>query len=324
MKKCYLLLLMTLFCFCSLQAQETFFDSVKNLATKFGLDAEDESSNEKLLEYCKMFVEQYNALEQENKTSTYGLRKSAAQRDGHDDFTNRVRFPDISKTATPKYYYLKNVKTGEYLSFAGADEAGSDSYESPLYTVEKPDENSKFYFVSAGRLLDYMFYLKNSTDGNSAYVFHGPGSNEWKSPSDSNRPEFYFNVVETENYAGLYISDSSITGVLNSNDGSITSSIGNVWTPNADGEIVNVYGEVRPEAVWVAEPIADTYATLQVANDESYDETDVVWYVLKNVGDGGYLHYEGNGACMTTVAAPDSCSLFYASVTADGKAKMHN
>ena len=321
MKKCYLLLLMTLFCFCSLQAQETFFDSVKNLATKFGLDAEDESSNEKLLEYCKMFVEQYNALEQENKTSTYGLRKSAAQRDGHDDFTNRVRFPDISKTATPKYYYLKNVKTGEYLSFAGADEAGSDSYESPLYTVEKPDENSKFYFVPGKNQLGYTFYLRNLYNGDKSLAFYGPGSNEWKSPSTNSTPRFYFNVSPNKN--GFYISDASIGGVIGE-DGSITCSIGNVWTPNADNKIVNVYGEVRPEAVWVAEPIADTYATLQVANDESYDETDVVWYVLRNVGNGGYLHYEGSGASMTTVAAPDSCSLFYASVTADGKAKMHN
>ena len=320
MKKIFISLIVSFWAVCASNAQEAFFESVKNIAAKLGIEVSDTASTEKMLQYCRMLLEQYETQAKGDVASKPAMQRTA-QRDDHNDFTNRVRFPDVSKRTQPKYYYLKNVATGKYLSFRGPESSTNSSYEAPLYTVDTPDENSKFYFVPGENMLGYPFYLLNDNCGaGSGYVFHGPATNVWKYPSNSQKPQFYFNVADDN--SGFYISDASKIGVFD-NDNNFKIGIGNVWTRNADGEVVTVSDKVLPGAIWVAEALPETYGNLGVVV-EPFENADIVWYVLKNVGDNSYLHYEGNGNVMKTVAAPDTCSLFYGIVGADGKVKLRN
>lgn len=230
--------------------------------------------------------------------------KAAELRASEVPFTERVRIPEASRGG--KYWYLRNVATGEYMHYEGTTSA--------LKTVEIPDVAAQFYFVnrtlsSAGN--GVTFFNKACTYTNKAsrtYFFYGPQYNIWNNPSDGlvdatgNYRTFYFHVAEVNGKRGFYISDNSTAGA------------GNVWRYDPDDKIIKI-GNIDEYALWECEalPVEPSLST----------SADTVWYVVKNVENGKYLHYEGSNVAMNTVTAPDSCSLFYALLTDDG-VELHN
>ena len=228
--------------------------------------------------------------------------KAAEVRASEVPFTERVRVPEASMGS--KYWYLRNVVTGEYMHYEDPDSA--------LKTVDTLDAAAQFYFVNrtAGNTGNGVtFYNKNCTNTNSAsrrYFFYGPGENKWGNPStglldfSSNYKTFYFHVAEVNGKRGFYISDNSTAGK------------GNVWRYDPDEKNIGI-GSIDEYALWecIAVPVAPQLSTA----------ADTVWYVVKN--NGKYLHYEGANKPMSTVVAPDSCSLFYALSTENG-IELHN
>lgn len=225
--------------------------------------------------------------------------KSVASRSAEIPFTERQRLPEA--TENTKYYYIRNVKTGEYLQYTGINSA--------LRTVEVPDESCMFFFENRTLLKtgDGMsFYNRKCTSKNEygrRYYFYGPDVNAWAANGLvdlGTAKSFYFHVSEGNN--GFYISDESTDGQ------------GKIWRYDPETGTV-VIGELDEYCFWQAEalPVAPLPSTAQ----------DTLWYVIRNVDSGKYIHYEGANVSMSTVTSPDSCSLFFALQSGDG-VELHN
>ena len=282
---------MAISAFCGLSAQNVISDIVSKVAMSMGVSAPDSVIIESLSEYCADIINSSDANKKENP-ATFKLR--AVQNDSHYKFTERVRVPDVSNSdrVSPKYYYLKNVKTGKYLQFRDLN--------SPLGLADVPDAKCRFYFINQG-LGGYMASFVNDYC-NSDDVFYGPGKNYWSHGGlPLNNPRFAFNVLEDN--SGFFISNEEYSGFASVAEGGVPQ-YGEVWTYNPEtGNIEIAHNRVNDYAVWVAEPV---YEIPSASNS-----SDTVWYVVRNVETGKFLHYEGPDAAMTTVTSPDTCSLFY-------------
>lgn len=232
----------------------------------------------------------YFAKNAKNKSKA----KSVASRSAEIPFTERVRIPDV--TTNKKRYYIRNVKTGKYLHYAGK--------ESTLNTVDVPDADAAFYFDNRTLFESGSgMHMYSSAD----LCFYGPegynntllwGATPQKIASNPGVSDVTFYFIVSEDNSGFYISNSEAE---------------TAWTYDEDGNIVN--GGFDENALWKCEalPVEPSLST----------SADTVWYVVKNVENGKYLHYEGSNVAMNTVTAPDSCSLFYALLTEDG-VELHN
>ena len=223
--------------------------------------------------------------------------KAAEVRASEVPFTERVRIPDA--TTNKKRYYIRNVKTGKYLHYAGK--------ESTLNTVDVPDADAAFYFDNRTLFESGSGMHMYSSDN---LCFYGPdgytnsngtilwGATPQKIASNPGVSDVTFYFIVSEDNSGFYISDSKAE---------------TAWTYDEDGNIVN--GCFDENALWecVALPVEPSLST----------SADTVWYVIKNVENRKYLHYEGADVPMSTVTAPDSCSLFYALLTDNG-IELHN
>ena len=239
---------------------------------------------------------QYGVKTQElPSVSTYAMMRSV----GH-TATERVRIPDLSpQDGEVKWYYIKNVETGEYLHYEGGN--------SPLKTVKIPDAASKFYLRKHG--------LPLSSGGGSLHNYCSNGkilesvsSNSWievtgrlQAPID---PIVRF--IPADNGYGCYIVDDFIDEKKE------------CWHYDvATGNVV--VGEKDEYSVWTIEALPETPVVST--------EADSVWYVVKNVNTGRYLHYEGALSPMSLVKSPDPCSLFFV-LDVDGDAgeevELHN
>lgn len=299
MKKLLFLLLISLVCVFDLSAQKSFVEIAYDVAAKMGVDIPEGVTAEQLLECCNEAIEKFD-VRKEKTPMTYALRRTTSLDKG-DGFTERVRIPDASKRENRKYYYLKNVKTGMYMHF--------EDLNSPLRLTATPNEKSRFFFVNDGIGGHSVSFVNNYCGEKD--VFYGPAKNYWSyeggaSSSNGitinisfafNNPRFAFNV--TDDNKGFYISDKEAGNLIDESEG-----YGEVWTYNPSTGNIVVTNWVDDYAVWVAEPVVTT--SLNVSN-----ESDTTWYVLKNVENGKYLHYEGANTAMRTVTAPDTCSLFY-------------
>ena len=212
--------------------------------------------------------------------------KAAEVRASEVPFTERVRVPDV--TTNNKLYYIRNVNTKEYLYF--------DKNDKVLKTKEVSSE------VAPGNECQFDFannvFLQAGNGG--SFYNKAAGSSSVSGPKGSSSNHFYFLV--TEDNSGFYICDDSDIQT------------GNCWQCDPESKQI-VIGESYGRAVWecVALPVEPSLST----------SADTVWYVVKNVENGKYLHYEGSNVPMNTVTAPDSCSLFYALLTDDG-VELHN
>lgn len=283
--------------------QNAFMKLAEKMAVKMGIDLSGDYAKEQFSEYCTAVLEQCKVKNEKTRLKAAPMRKAQSEK-AHTSFVDRPRFPDLSQKSGPiKYYYIKNVKTGEYLHFTGT--------KSALTTVKVPNDSSAFYFINTQLLggNNTSFYNKKAEDN----VFYGPKSNLWDSPSglfsDWSKPAFYFNVMDDN--SGFYISNESYNTI--SIDGS-EAERGDVWRYDPETKTV-VIGELDEYAAWIAEPFT-------VAPQTSTDDAPI-WYVARNVENGKYLHYEGANAAMTTVTSPDSCSLFYATQS-NGDILLHN
>lgn len=286
-----LLLIIAVLCVCNLNAQKNIAGLASEVACKMGMEIPDGTTAEQLLDFCNDAVKKFDIDKKETVPAVYTLR--TVQNNSHDKFTDRVRIPDISRREQRKYYYLKNLKTGEYLHLNALGE--------PLVTVETPTDYSRFFFVkeglSLGNSVSFISPYCNNND-----VFYGPVSNEWSHETegilaDWNNPTFYFNALDDGR--GFYISDKEKNSVLGD-----SGEVGEVWTYNPETGTIVITDEVDEYAVWVAEALYDVSPSLS-------SESDTIWYVIRNVGTGKYMHYEGPNANISTVNAPDTCSLFY-------------
>lgn len=284
--------------------QNAFMRLAEKKAVEMGVDLSSDYAKEQFSEFCTAVLEQCKAKNVRNRLKPAPMKRAQSE-NPHTSFVDRPRFPDLSQKSGPiKYYHIKNVKTGEYLQFTGL--------KSALTTVKVPNDSSTFYFINTQILggNNTSFYNKKAGDN----VFYGPQSNLWDSPSgwfsDWSRPAFYFNVMDDN--SGFYISDVSYNSI--SLDGSEPER-GNVWRYDPETRTV-VIGELDEYAAWVVEPF--TVAPQTSTNDAT------AWYVMRNVENGKYLHYEGDDATMTTVTSPDSCSLFYTTAQSDGSVLLHN
>lgn len=304
MKKFLLLSLISVFCVCNLNAQKTFMELVSDVAYSMGVELLENVTEEQLLGYCNDVIKKHG-VKKEETPATFSLR--SVQPSDHDRFVNRVRLPDLSiseNTSSIKYYHIKNVKTGQYLHMVDKN--------SPLVTVaeEELTSNSMFYFYNRGLLGGINYEVLNRNSGGD--VFYGPAKNKWGLESgyilaSNSHPKFYFNVLEDG--SGFYISD-----VEQKKFGSGGENLGDVWTcvpltydPETGDTLtyeLTYSDEIDEYAVWVIEPF---YATsLNISN-----ASDTTWYVVRNIDNGQYLHYNGADQAMSTVVAPDTCSLFY-------------
>lgn len=229
-----------------------------------------------------------------NVTKGKAKSKAAEARASEVPFTERVRIPDV--TTNKKRYYIRNVKTGKYLHYAGK--------ESTLNTVDVPDADAAFYFDNRTLFESGSgMHMYSSAD----LCFYGPegynntliwGATPQKIASNPGVSDVTFYFIVSEDNSGFYISNSEAE---------------TAWTYDEDGNIVN--GGFDENALWTCEalPVEPSLST----------SADTVWYVVKNVENRKYLHYEGSNVAMNTVTAPDSCSLFYALLT-DGGVELHN
>ena len=284
MKKLFLLSFVFVFSVCGAFAQKNLSEMAVKVASQMGIDITEPEAVDELLNYCNSVMAQAGAKKE--TPAVFNMR--AVQNSAHDAFVNRVRIPDLSKmSGRKKYYYLRNVKTGEYLHYVGKN--------SPLVTTKEPNDSSKFYFVNQGLLggSDYEFVSPYSGED----VFFGPEKNYWSHYGGFNvwnHPKFNFNTLEDG--SGFFISDKAVSA-------SLSTDFGNVWTYDPETGNIVVSDEVDEYAVWVIE-------TFYEAPSPS-TSSDTIWYVVRNVENGKYLHYNGADAAMTTVKSPDTCSLFY-------------
>ena len=227
---------------------------------------------------------------------TYGRMRSST----HDIATERARIPDLSTRSNPKYYYIKNAATGEYLSYDGAN--------ADLRMIKVPNDSAKFFFEvseswtrgEAGRMYSPLAKGNSTSSSLSDCVpYWGPGTRLWSGPywsgSILNSTAQYhtppsWTFFQTEDRRGCYISYNS---------GSET-----VWRYDQEQKKV-VQGERDEYAVWIVEAVPSLPSTY-------------TWYVVKNVKTGKYLHYEGASSAMSLVKSPDPCSLFSASSQGNG------
>ena len=284
MKKLFLLSFVFVFSVCGAFAQKNLSEMAVKVASQMGIDITEPEAVDELLNYCNSVMAQAGAKEE--TPAVFNMR--AVQNSAHDAFVNRVRIPDLSKmSGRKKYYYLRNVKTGEYLHYVGKN--------SPLVTTKEPNDSSKFYFVNQGLLggSDYEFVSPYSGED----VFFGPEKNYWSHYDGFNtwnHPKFNFNTLEDG--SGFFISDKAVSA-------SLSTDFGNVWTYDPETGNIVVSDEVDEYAVWVIETFYEA--------PSSSTSSDTIWYVVRNVENGKYLHYNGADAAMTTVKSPDTCSLFY-------------
>ena len=185
---------------------------------------------------------QYGVKTQEQPgVSTYALKRSV----GH-TATERVRIPDLSKKEDPKYYYIKNVKTGLYLHYEGDNAA--------IGLVDTPDDYSKFYLEKHGLLLTIGGgSLHNSVNGK---LFAGPYNNVWVDPKTGleglSNPSPSVTFYPTLEGTGCYITDDFIEDEEGVVDFDLAS---NMFVVNKSWRVENgtvVVGECDEYAVWVA------------------------------------------------------------------------
>ena len=208
--------------------------------------------------------------------------KSRANAAGHSSeetqFTERVRIPDLSDDNKSKLYRLRHVGTGEFLCY---------------------DKNDKKFKTTENAYgTESQFYFRNNSYENGAYsvAFFNVRAGVNKLKGLGNDTFLYFNVAE--NNSGFYITeDNDIQG-------------DSCWRYNPESKEIVIDGEYE-RAVWecIALPSIPQLSTAAV---------DTLWYVVKNVANDRYLHYNGADQPMNTVIAPDSCSLFYALPTDNG------
>ncbi len=227
--------------------------------------------------------------------------------------TERVRIPDLSKGSDIKYYYIKNVKTGKYLRYEGAN--------SPLGVVDVPDGNSRFYFEKHGLgLTTGAASLHNAVDGK---VFVGPSENRWINDKGSSLEELTNPSPVVGFYPALDKSGCYIAGDFNIENtgeevvfdmemGAFIVKRG--WRYDVESNAV-VIGDCDEYAVWVAEPLP----TAPIVST-----TDTVWFVAKNVKTGKFLRYEGENSTMSLVTSPDPSSLFFTTLSTGGRVMVHS
>ena len=157
----------------------------------------------------------------------------------HSLATERARIPDLSTSGNPKYYYIKNAATGEYLSY------GQDA---DVRMTKTPNDSAKFFYGEVewnsrgdgGHICNY--YNKSP--------YWGLGSKKWGTYL-TQTPIWYFQ--QAENKSGCYISSGN--GV-------------NVWRYDPEQKKL-VYGERDEYAVWVVEAVPSlpsTYSWYVVKN----------------------------------------------------------
>lgn len=302
MKKSILVTLVALFCLSSLSAQNSFMGLFGEYAERVGLNLEDSRDKAEFIKYCKTLLQQCRVVDEQDNSTAYSLRNNARRTTAHSSFTERVRIPDVCVASLHKYYRIRNVKTGEYLQFGGV--------KAPLTTVAVPDQTCTFYFINDGLGGNDMSFCSNECTGK---YFYGPKYNKWSFESgwfaNFNNPRFFFNPLADG--SGFYISNKEADNILDDE----SDDLGEIWRYDPKEKVV-VIGELDEYAVWEIEPIA---VVPQLST-----ESDTIWYVLRNVDNGGYLHYEGNDASMTTVFAPDTCSLFFGVQQENGQVLFHN
>ena len=289
--KSLLFLCLSLF-FSSVSAQSSVLEQIKEMDLQ-----------ELLRVYSSL--PQYGMKTQEQPSvSTYAMMRSV----GH-TATERVRIPDLSKKEDPKYYYIKNVKTGLYLHYEGGNAIG---------LVDTPDENSKFYLQKHGLALSTGGgSLHNSVDGK---LYTGPLNNSWiydkgNSLEELSNPSPAVNFYPTPEGTGCYITDDFIEDEEGVVDFDLAS---NMFVVNKSWRVENgavVVGACDEYAIWVVEPLP--------SQPEISSIDAPTWYVVKNVNTGMYLHYQGENAPMSLVTSPDPCSLFFATASSGG-IEIHN
>ena len=206
-------------------------------------------------------------------------------------FTERARKPDLSSGYDKlKYYYIRNVATGEYLHYSGTKQPSGAPEAVPLTTVKTPSKGSEFFLYRAGVVLGDGYGLCNSVSSTN-YQLGNLESNTWTS-TGTNAP--LINVKTSDNLAALNIYFTQKENEVNVNQ---------YWRYNPETGVVE-YGETDEYAQWVFEAIVETPQVTASA-----EQVDAFWYVVKNTGTGKYLHYNQDLAQMETVTAPDSCSL---------------
>ena len=169
---------------------------------------------------------------------TYSRMRSSTP-SAHSLASERARIPDLSTSGNPKYYYIKNAATGEYLSY------GQDA---DVRMTKTPNDSAKFFYGEVewnsrgdgGHICNY--YNKSP--------YWGLGTKKWGTYL-TQTPIWYFQ--STEDKSGCYISSGN--GV-------------NVWRYDP-GQKKLVYGERDEYAVWVVEAVPSlpsTYSWYVVKN----------------------------------------------------------
>lgn len=247
----------------------------------------------------------YSSLNIPNVQS--GVQSYARMRSTVHAETERVRIPDLSAynggdlAKEPKYYYIKNVGANMYLRKGDV---------AALEMILEPDDASKFFVQKHG--------LGLSTGNGSLHnfvceeVFQSVLTNSWVKVTngwkDDDILDPIVSFIPTEDGTGCYIVDEFIEDK------------GQVWCYDEETGAI-VAGEKDDEyAVWVVEALPETPVVSTIG-------VDTVWYVVKNVDTGRYLHYEGTSGPMSLVKSPDPCSLFFV-LDVDGVAgeevELHN
>ena len=229
----------------------------------------------------------------EQKAFSYDLKKRAVGIEtGHDvKFTDRVRKPDLSMSSTQlKNYYIRNVKTGEYLYYSGTKQNNGCPETVPLTTVGTKEPGTVFSLYRPSPALGTGYGLCNSISG-TKYLLGSLSTYEWTSIDAKELP--IFQVETAANGESLYIYNSS-----GDNDKKY-------WRYNPETSVVE-YGDADEYSTWVFEPISVAPQTTV-----SGDSNNAFWFVIKNSSTENFLHFDKNSLTMGTVAAPDSCSLFF-------------
>lgn len=225
--------------------------------------------------------------------ATFDLKKRAVVAETNAVFTERVRMPDLCTTSSArKYYYIRNVKTGEYLHYSGGKSTNGSPEAVPLTTVAAPDEGSVFFFYRGGIVLGSGYGLCNSVSS-SSYTLKDLDTYEWEA-TGTNAPTFQVKTADSGN--GLYIYNSETIDDV---------SVYKYWRYDAESGTVR-YGDTDEYAEWVFECIPHAPQVSDVSVKQ-----DTLWYVVRNTSTGKYLRYNEEERLVNTVMAPDSCSLFF-------------
>ncbi|MBO5880257.1 MAG: hypothetical protein J6Q57_01220 [Paraprevotella sp.] len=209
-------------------------------------------------------------------------------------FVDRVRQPDLSYDRnTLKKYRIKNVKTGEYLSYTGVKDGLGRPAAVPLtMTATADDTNTVFFFYREGIILGNGYGLCNSVSSTD-YSLKDLDTYVWETTGTNAKTFLVENAADGKS---LLIYNTVTQG---------DATINKYWRYNVEDGVVG-YGDADEYAYWEFECLLD----IPVISDVSIKK-DTIWYVVRNASKGKYLHYDAGSRMVNAVMAPDSCSLFY-------------